>query len=328
MDVEVRASPLSMRDLLQAQSNLWNALRDTSARSIALKRGASGLVVGGPSNSVGSLSVHPGVASARQTLEALQTVPTNDPLEVAEDEPYQFASRERDTAPFWSGAQVGPTGTIVGINGLCTSGFAVANLWGPAMLTPFHCFPQSNASVTNGVHQEAMGTSLVVNPNTGPAFDVARINVISNAGRVYDGEFGNEFFRDVKGRGSNFPGMVVCSSGGLSGTRCDIEIDSVGGVVTDQLTGQRVSAVAFAHQLHGAAAAGTGDSGAPVFTLQLDLVGVKARGMTIAVSTRREHRALRRGRVARLFITNRLRRHRYCPLGERHFARHPLTEAP
>ncbi|MBL8915073.1 MAG: hypothetical protein JNM17_30495 [Archangium sp.] len=283
INVDVLPSPLSMRDLLQARTTLWNALIDTPARSITLKRGASALVVGGPSSAVSSLSAHTAVLSVRTALENLQSTTTNDPVEVVEDEPYQFASRVSDSAPWWGGAQVGPTGTISGISGLCTSGFAVANFGGAAMLTPFHCFPSSGGSVTNGVPQVPMGLSFVFNANTGPAFDVARINVASNAGRLYDGEFGNEFFRDVKGRGTNFPGMLVCSSGGLSGTRCDVEVDSVGGVFTDQLTGQRVSSVVMAHQLAGEAAAGTGDSGAPVFTLQMDLVGVKARGMTIAV---------------------------------------------
>jgi hypothetical protein len=103
----------------------------------------------------------------------------------------------------------------------------------------------------------------------------------SSQPQIYVGDVGvNEALRVVKNRTIAVPGMVVCTSGSFSGTRCDIQVEEVD-VRQDFLFGGTVRELVRARQRLGQSASGQGDSGGPVYTPRGVTNEVNAAGIIV-----------------------------------------------
>jgi hypothetical protein len=99
--------------------------------------------------------------------------------------------------------------------------------------------------------------------------------------QIYVGDVGvNEDIRIVKNRTTAVPGMVVCSSGSFSGTRCDLQVEEVD-VRQEFLFGGIVRELARARHRFGESASGQGDSGGPVYTPRGTTNEVNAAGIVV-----------------------------------------------
>lgn len=283
VDIVLDYSRFSMQELMAAQTALAEVMDSYPGvfRSVVSRSHASGVTIRVKESDIGWVRELPEVVLVQKSLDEAQAFPdVEETVVVQQGQSYVFTSRLADTQPYWAGAQIG-------VQSPCTSGFAVANSNARGILTAWHCFPNTGDAATNGVGI-SMGTAFVLNQNLNRAFDVARIDVPGpwySEPRMYDGPFQNEFVRSVKGKGSNFPGMFICTSGSQSGARCNIQVDPTilpTGIFTEPFTLQRIEGVVVGVQRDGENASGTGDSGGPVFTLQVDLVHIKARGIMIA----------------------------------------------
>lgn len=84
-----------------------------------------------------------------------------------------------------------------------------------------------------------------------------------------------------KGASDPYVGMLVCTSGALSGARCDIRVVATG-VWYYLPSGVQVVNQAKAEQISLLSASGEGDSGGPVFSLVNNYADVWARGIISA----------------------------------------------
>jgi hypothetical protein len=176
-------------------------------------------------------------------------------------------TRQADTPPYWGGAQlITPTG------GGCTSGFGVRGWNGAAtyILTARHC----------GVGTFDTGDGRTVGRSIVTRWGHDAQLILTWAGSVvYDGDSidgSNQFSKRVQGASKNHVGDYVCESGAYSGAICDIKVTDIGQTIT--LEGHKISDVVQAEQQGHQAAAGSGDSGGPVFSLTDDFSADIGRG--------------------------------------------------
>lgn len=274
LGVRLRSAPLSMRDLNVVRQRLTHKL--TGWTSIMTKPHGLGITVTAPDALVSAIENSDAIRDVRAFVEEAAATPGAS-VDVVAGGSMIFISREHDIAPHWGGAQTGPgTGSTA-----CTAGFSTGSLVGRSFLTTFHCYPSGGANVTDGTGVPIGKSWFGVNAQM---FDLARIDLnATNEGRIYDGPIGQPFVRNVKGHGGSYVGMLICTSGGQSGAVCDIEVDATNNIITELFTAQLVTDLISAHRIDGTSAVGSGDSGGPVFSLQVDLVGIKARGILVAV---------------------------------------------
>ncbi|MFC6081353.1 chymotrypsin family serine protease [Sphaerisporangium aureirubrum] len=163
----------------------------------------------------------------------------------------KVASRWDDSPPWWGGSVWGTPSPA------CTTGFAVTYQGATKILSSGHCASvgQTAADPTG----QAIGT--VTHSNS--ARDVLLIGT-SAGGRVFNNPVGNvatEFSNPVIGTTSSVVGMFVCTSGGFSGTLCNIRVAAVNVTIN---VGWLINGTVRAEQQAFTNAAGGGDSGGPV----------------------------------------------------------------
>lgn len=185
-------------------------------------------------------------------------------------------SRGDDSPPWWAGAVTRPA---VNDRVTCSTGFAMAQGSTHGILTAEHCFCGGGVNFTNGVGVP-IGPAELASTRKVPTDSLF---VVGDSGpATYDGGVGvGEFSKPVVGSSSNFAGMGVCTSGAATGVHCNIFIDITGLVFTSTCSGESfIQGVSLATQVDGGVAAGSGDSGGPVFTLTgPDNSQVKAAGI-------------------------------------------------
>jgi hypothetical protein len=202
-------------------------------------------------------------------------------VEVVDEDRMVFIDRGNDIAPFWAGGVARLGGQV------CSTGFAVYRQnWftvTEGILTAEHCARGGGVSVTTGAGG-FIGTAEVPSPQTA-AFNSDSLFVPTNSGpAMFDGNPVGAFSKPVVGWVNNFVGQFVCTSGASTGVHCDIITDLISStalIQTGPTSFVRVDNLVFGTAL-GAAdaiAAGSGDSGGPVFTLTSDFSKVRAAGM-------------------------------------------------
>ncbi|MBB6476238.1 hypothetical protein BJ992_005669 [Sphaerisporangium rubeum] len=163
----------------------------------------------------------------------------------------KVASRWDDSPPWWGGSVWGvPTAA-------CTTGFAVTYQGASKIWTSAHCANVGQTAVDP--------TGQVIGPVTHD--DATRDSLLigaSAAGRVFNNPVGSvatEFSNAVVGTQSSFVGMFVCTSGGFSGTNCNIKVTAINVTINP---GWIITGTVRAEQQAFTNAAGGGDSGGPV----------------------------------------------------------------
>lgn len=186
-------------------------------------------------------------------------------------------SRRDDSAPWWGG---GVTRAAVAGAATCSTGFPVyRRQWygetSRGILTAAHCSPGGNVPFNDGVGQRI---GIAEASTYLPWADALYIKT-SSQGRIFDGGVGvGEFSKPVVGTNGNLPGQFVCTTGAATGVHCNISIQWTNFYHFLFPSGRLVlSSVAF--QVNGGIAAGSGDSGGPVFELTADPSKTRAVGM-------------------------------------------------
>jgi hypothetical protein len=202
-------------------------------------------------------------------------------VEVVEEDEMVFIDRATDTPPFWAGG-VARLGFQT-----CSTGFAVGRQnWftrTTGILTAEHCARGGGVPVTTGAGR-VIGTAEVPSPQTA-AFNSDSLFVPTNsAARMFDGAPVGAFSKPVVGWVNNFVGQFVCTSGASTGVHCDVItelISSTALIQTGPSSFVRLDNLVFGTALGSptAIAAGSGDSGGPVFTLTSNFSQVLAAGM-------------------------------------------------
>jgi hypothetical protein len=198
-------------------------------------------------------------------------------------------TRENDWPPYWGGGRVRfgeGEGSMT-----CSAGFAIANIWGPALLTAGHC-----AFWTNGVSaMDGAGDPMGMTDGIGASgllkdLDTIRINTNSE-GMFFDGTLGLQWGHPVKGASANYVGQYVCTSGSFSGVLCNIRVVAVGAYIMEDLGfgwtfGPMVHAEARCRRnryfVVCSSVGGPGDSGGPVFSLDASSQAI-AKGIMVAI---------------------------------------------
>jgi hypothetical protein len=184
-----------------------------------------------------------------------------------------FLSRAVDSVPWWGGAVITSGGFA------CTSGFPVGNFFGPielnrGLLTAAHCDPAGSGSTFTN----AVGTPIGVGVARG--FPVDSTYMVSpSSPRVYTGGPGSAS-KGVAGPVPNFPGQFVCTSGAFTFEHCTVMNLFVAGAAIVGSPGGSilVLGVTYAINTTGGIAAGSGDSGGPVY-VPISPLHVLAAGM-------------------------------------------------
>ncbi|GIH02565.1 hypothetical protein Rhe02_06320 [Rhizocola hellebori] len=202
-------------------------------------------------------------------------------VEVVDEDRMVFIDRATDTPPFWAGGVARLGGQV------CSTGFAVGRQnWftlTTGILTAEHCARGGGVSVTTGAGR-FIGTAEVPSPQTA-AFNSDSLFVPTNsAARMFDGAPVGAFSKPVVGWVNNFVGQFVCTSGASTGVHCDVITDLISStalIQTGPTSFVRVDNLVFGTALGSstAIAAGSGDSGGPVFTLTADFSKVRAAGL-------------------------------------------------
>ncbi|MCI4066978.1 S1 family peptidase [Micromonospora sp. R77] len=198
------------------------------------------------------------------------------PATVVRSEQVQQTSRQNDSPPWWGGAALRTP------SGSCSTGFAVVRrtLWwetSRGVLTAEHCAPGGGVAVTDPTGE------LIGRAEPAPARRLSdSLYVPTRSGnRIYDGGVGvGEFSKPVVGAVGNFPGQFVCTSGAFSGVHCNIVTTRINALFFLS-GGSFVSSGALGTQIDGRAAAGSGDSGGPVFTLTGGFSQTRAAGLIV-----------------------------------------------
>ncbi|MGJ6968448.1 hypothetical protein ACSDR0_41730 [Streptosporangium sp. G11] len=176
------------------------------------------------------------------------------------------------------------------INGCSAAFTAVALPEGPGgpetekLLGAAHCVDYVGQLVYTG--NVLVGHVEAVNPELDTSL-IAVAPGTSITGWMWDGGVGDgsEFTKPVQGTSAPRKGTLVCTSGAASGVHCDIKISKTGSTLD---WGTHVSrAVSIGDQLQGELAAGDGDSGGPVFTLESNFSSVLAAGVIIGGDPKR-----------------------------------------
>ncbi|MER6911308.1 S1 family peptidase [Streptomyces sp. NPDC000594] len=202
---------------------------------------------------------------------ALPSTSGGIPVIVTVEEPPRPSAREDDA---------GRNGGIVLLSSgsMCSSGFGVT--WpgkgGDYVLSAAHCGPAGSVWHTyrgarvGTVHDRDMVNDTLFLSTDGAA---AGNRVWTGSGAMRPGQS----TRPVRGAAHTFPGEYLCVSGSRTGLVCDVRVSRTGQYVVYP-GGQRVHVNVLDH-VRGALAAGSGDSGGPVFSVLGDGSGVIARGL-------------------------------------------------
>jgi len=265
--IDLRPSQYSQRELLAVISEVktrWEAY--------------PGLTRVGPRVDGSGLQV--GTTKVKDLDPALFGVPVT----VTQDPGLQALSRANDSAPWYGGAVT----RAVTSSGSCSTGFAVARytLWWETtrgILTAEHCALGGGVNFVDGAG-ELIGMAEFA-PTLHDDSDSLLIRT-STSPRIFDGGVGvNEFTKPVTGQVGNFAGQWVCTSGAGTGVHCNIKTDSINNAFMLVPPNLIVSSIALASQQQGSIAAGSGDSGGPVFTLASDPNKVMAAGLLVGGAT-------------------------------------------
>lgn len=212
------------------------------------------------------------------------------PVQVEQEEEWVFIDRGNDTSPFWGGGVVRMTAGSFLLS-VCSTGFAVwRRNWfttTEGMLTAEHCNRGGGATATNGNGTRTLG--MAETPSAAAAsFNSDSLFIPTNTHpRMFDGAPVGAFTKPVVGRVNNFVGQLTCTSGASTGVHCDIITDQISTtalVRTGPSSFDRVDRMVMGSNLDPfGVAAGSGDSGGPVFTLTNNFASVLGAGiMSIA----------------------------------------------
>lgn len=286
--IKTSLSPFSRTDLLKAKAVLLEGVlgEGIEFRSIGPAPSGRGLRVEVPSENQTRLWTSDAYAKTIDYLSALAAFPTENVLSVSAGPQWWLAALREDDGPlFWGGARIRTN------MGRCSVAFAAGNLSGKYLLSAGHCFDTDGVAVETGGSTLHLGPSARVDApgGNGVSLDLGRIDMDLDEvnGWVWNRGLGQQAAAaPVQGTGSNFVGMLICTSGSFSGERCDGQVESV-----DQLqlsfgpnASGLVDELVFATQLSGSNLGGTGDSGGPVYSFRIDLRHIRARGILSAES--------------------------------------------
>lgn len=266
---------------------------------IGPSRGALGLQIGTdePERVLAS-SAYQG---AVKRLKAKSKRPPENPIPVSLS-PQYVPIRTADRSPYWGGALIANAGS----GGLCSSGFAVGNLWGKYLATAGHCSSHSNGVFFRNGQGLTTGSTTGAQANDPGTLDRIDTILVSNLlnctapnsvcnvpgsaqPRLYNGDVlpngltgPGGFSRIVKDRTVSVPGMIVCTSGAFSGDRCDIEVVAIEQRILAGLVFAR-GTVQTRHRA-GESGGGNGDSGGPVFTVRGTTNEANAAGILVSAA--------------------------------------------
>jgi len=180
-------------------------------------------------------------------------------------------TRANDSPPYYGGALTINSTTNRG----CSTGFGVFAGARTLMLSAAHCARPGDQVLDGG--RDLMGPAI----NVVPTKDLMLIDARA-AGVVFTGGPGaGELTNRVIGATANWEGQFVCTSGAMSGTRCNIKIKGINETIffASTVNGPvTVTGTVRAEQISLANAAGQGDSGGPVFEVGSVSSTVFARG--------------------------------------------------
>ncbi|MGK4580273.1 hypothetical protein [Kitasatospora sp. HPMI-4] len=287
LKVTVRQSRYSAQELEGARRRLESAVKgkDTAAEpvaawnSIAVLSDGSGLYISYNTPTSRTLS------NGRSTVppQRVTTVSAKDfatraqalagvPVQAAEGpEGADTFGRHDDSSPFWAGAELSTPG-----NAFCTTGFAGSHGGSDVVLTASHCGTSGTFTTGTG-NVEGWAQS----SNTG--LDTTFIQVNGSSGnQYYDGAWNNPngYHKHVASWDLNHDGDYVCTSGAMSGVKCNILVkyagvdSNIGGITRHNV----VQAMRTDTSTHASA---NGDSGGPVVTSSDGTYGndMQARGL-------------------------------------------------
>jgi len=268
VSVTVASARYSERQLQAAQDRIGNApaasLRNARSRVTAVSPmpDGSGLRVSVEGSTIDATSL-----TAVRDAGVEVTVDSAAPA---------LGSRGNDSPPYFGGARTVNFSAAAG----CTTGFGIFASGRTMMVSAGHCARNGDQVFDGG--SDLMGTAIGVLPSK----DLMLIDARSS-GVVFNGGPGTgEFTNRVTGAGANRVGDFVCTSGALSGTRCNIKIVAlnetvlVGPTVNGTIN---VTGLVRAEQQNFTNAGGQGDSGGPVFAVGADATTVSARGTITAL---------------------------------------------
>jgi hypothetical protein len=212
------------------------------------------------------------------------------PVEVVQEPEWVFIDRNNDSAPFWGGGVVRMTsgGFLLGV---CSTGFAVwRRNWftvTEGMLTAEHCNRGGGALATNGIGTRALGVAETPSAAAASHNSDSLFIPTNSHPRMFDGLPVGAFTKPVVGRVNNFVGQLTCTSGASTGVHCDIITDQISTTALVRVSPTdfvRVDMMVMGSNLDPrGVAAGSGDSGGPVFTLTNNFASVLGAGiMSIA----------------------------------------------
>ncbi|MER7460401.1 hypothetical protein [Micromonospora sp. NPDC126480] len=246
IDRERSSVPIVVKPARHSERQLLHALNGLAKRSE--------LIEVGPSPDAGGLVIRmrkgqPVTASVRS---AIADAGVSTSVSDAAGDPVLF-SRQDDSSPWYAGARnifssTQPSG------GGCTTGFAVNHGGRTKLLSAAHC-GNDGAPFYDGAGQFI---GYAQSGNTGK--DVQLIDA-RGAGRMWDGGVNSTYSKPVQGASQSVAGNWLCTSGSRSGVRCGIQAKAV-----NQSYGGAYPLVR-AERTDGTSAAGTRDSGGPVFSL-------------------------------------------------------------
>jgi hypothetical protein len=233
-------------------------------------------------------------------LNARAESPPDQPVQVEPVHDYMlFASRDDDTSPFTAGSRLS-IGSSAG-----STGFSVGNVLGKYIATAGHNVNHTdNVAVSNGALRP-LGLSEKTQRRDVGTLDrldlalIGRLNCLVGPGsacvgwgtvrpQMWVGDVGfNEHTRIIKNSTAAVPGMVLCTSGSFSGTRCNIMVDALD-LRVEFLFEVPVRSLVRGVQLDDESASGQGDSGGPVFTVRGN--GNEANAAGLIIGGDRNHR--------------------------------------
>jgi len=279
--VEVLKSPFSLRDLRNEYRLIvaeLNADPDHFAvQSVGPLRAGAGIVLTtSDPKKVQSTAFY---ANSSKRLGSKSKRPPASPVEVrlAASLPILYSSRERDGSPYRGGSRMGES---------CSLGFSVGRLFeaNRYLLTAGHCVSHTNNVAVETGAGLALGTTSKAQSVDRGSLDridavlVGSLNCQSGPGsvcsglgssqaQIYVGDVGiNEGVRIVKNKTVAVPGMVVCTSGSFSGTRCDIQVEEIEVRQPFAFEAAEMRSLVRAVHRSGLNTSGQGDSGGPVYT--------------------------------------------------------------
>ncbi len=240
-DIRTHQAKYSLADFEEAVPALWRSY--PTARIISFNTDGSGATV--------TLSPDEAVPPEETEPEGPSMAVTDF---VADD--VTPAIRQNDASPWTAGARIKSFG--------CTTGFGVVYGSTKYLLTAAHCGSNGQTATDGAGH--TIGTTF----HERTAVDSMLIKVSSLSGYAYDGAWNNttNYRKPVKGTVASVVGRTTCSSGSFTGVHCGLKIINVNS--TFNWGEGAINGAIAQHPSTTGVAAGTGDSGGPVFTVKAD----------------------------------------------------------